>query len=900
MADDYVMFRLSNKNILMNVDPLDPSAGTIPDVKKMGDFSRILNQMENKIRSATGEAGFKFNRNLRYTDPSRNYQYQDVVVQKEFYNTVIDVLKGYEASLNIGSAGVDPITGEPIKNTYLAEANARNARLIEYTKTIKGKKAQASFLKEAQRAGGYAYADPTLKNPERMKAFIPVTEDEYNALATAHANKTGKKPETEIYKRTFTATEKESSYENRVRKAEAKEKEKAREEKEKEKEDKEKKESRRKTLRTISTVVAIITIVLDVCRRILTATLARASEAREQSVTAHTMQVPTSVLKEFKFIEQASGMKEGTIEGAVSDVQKNFGDPTNPNEKALGTLARVMGGKVADLVKSGMGNSDPYTLMKEIVDAFFTQAMSGKNSLGQNVGQAQAVREMTTVLQGVSPDLATFFSHMANENLYGAYKGMIKNSDDYMHLTTIVGTKEITDLKNLSTLGTEVDELKSKFSQIKAYLAEDFLTSLRGLIKKINNLDVGKTATQVVDETEKAFSLYREKEVEMQKLQKVQLGKIAGAIDASGIDYKSFGYKTSTEVVDAIQNGTAPKELLSNLHGFLDTTNGKDLQTAILLYDTYTRYLYYAKSKLQEGLKGKSIKYDASEWTSASIATGEALEDNEINKKFGLITSDYGMLLVVPDAISGNKEKQENFNLLFMSKLSESAYGASYTSANASTNFGDSMRKSVDEYEKKYLGRKMTFEDLFVDGYLQSNQGNALIKHVNEKLGLTGKDAIKTTTSRRFSWGDSRMQLLQYMFATGQLTDEDLPASIKYFSISSPIQTKLDKKQFEEEYSKQKFQNFIETEAGRQDMTALLADLSTQLAGRNAQVYQKVTADAKNKQFTFSFIAKTPEGKVLSTKSIVLDDSDITTDYTKEIPFTVDFNKVTSDNSMTP
>jgi hypothetical protein len=891
MADDYVMFRLSNKNILMNVDPLDPSAGTIPDVKKMGDFSRILNQMENKIRSATGEAGFKFNRNLRYTDPSRNYQYQDVVVQKEFYNTVIDVLKGYEASLNIGSAGVDPITGDPIKNTYLAEANARNARLIEYTKTIKGKKAQASFLKEAQRAGGYAYADPTLKNPERMKAFIPVTEDEYNALATAYANKTGKKPETEIYKRTFTATEKESSYENRVRKAEAKEKEKAREEKEKEKEDKEKKESRRKTLRTVSTVVAIITIVLDVCRRILTATLARASEAREQSVTAHTMQVPTSVLKEFKFIEQASGMKEGTIEGAVSDVQKNFGDPTNPNEKALGTLARVMGGKVDDLVKSGMGNSDPYTLMKEIVDAFFTQAMSGKNSLGQNVGQAQAVREMTTVLQGVSPDLATFFSHMANENLYGAYKGMIKNSDDYMHLTTIVGTKEIVDLKNLSTLGTEVDELKSKFSQIKTYLAEDFLTSLRGLIKKINNWDIGKTYEQKVTETEEALALYRERAPEMEKLQKMQLSKIAGAIDASGIDYKSFGYKTSTEVVEALQNDTMPKELVQKLYTYMYSSEGKQLRTAVALHDKYVKYKYYAESQIQKGIAGKNISYDPSEWTSASIATGEAIKDNNIDSKFQVsktLTLHGGEYEATIS--TANKEKLKNYNSLLGHKIGDYVYGIS-----------DQQNSTiVDEYEKAFIQRKITLEDLFTYGTLDRDVGNKLIRQVNDKLGLTGKDAIKEHISFGFNWKDKEIQRIAELFAEGKLTDDDLGAEFKKHAIQQNVYSNLWFKLQEGELSESKFSRFIETEAGRQDMTALLADLSTQLAGRNAQVYQKVTADAKNKQFTFSFIAKTPEGKVLSTKSIVLDDSDITTDYTKEIPFTVDFNKVTSDNSMTP
>lgn len=901
MADDYVIFRLSNKGILMNKDPLNPSAGTIPDIKRMGDFSRILSLMENRIRSVTGEDGFKFNRNLRYTDSANNYQYQDVVVQKDFYNSVIGALQGYEETLNIGSAGLDPLTGDAIRNTYLAEANAKNARMIEYARTIKGKKAQASFLKEAQKAGGYAYADPTLKNPERMKAFIPVTEDEYTSLAAAYANKQGKKPETEIFNRVFVQARKQGSYEGRVRKDTEKKKEEKEQEKQKEKEarkeEKEKKETRAKGLRVMSTIISTIMLVVDICRRILTATLARASELKQQSVTAHTFQIPASVLKNFRYTEQARGIKEGTIEGAVSAVQQHFGDVTNINDKALHTLSRVMGGSVVDLVTSGMGGKDPYALMQEILNSFFAQAMSGKNSLGQNVGQAQAVREITTVLQSVSPELATLFSHMADENLYGVYKGKIKNYDDYTKLSTVIEKQDMVGLKNLAALGTEVDELKSRFNQIKNYLLEDFLVSIRGLVKKINNTDIGKTQTQIVEETTQAIAIYREKVDEMSSLQNLQLGKVAGAIDTSGIDYKSFGYKNANEVVAALQERTAPKELTKALASHVRSPEGKDLSNALDLYDTYTKYKYLAEKQIAKGIQGESVKYDASEWTTASIVAGEALKDKNIDKDFNVAKS-----LVIKDGeetvviMSKDKEKVANYNsLLKPTVYGDTAYKGAVTE--------EKDREILTEYEKSYLGRAITFRDIFFRGgkeyKLDLTQGTDMINTINARLRQKGKPEIKPNAIFDYKWKDKNIQQIASYLEDGTLTDKDFEFMKKY-AIEQSTYGRLILKREEKALADKNITSYIQAEANRYDIDSLLSELTDKIAGKQVQLYQRVSADATKKQFTFSFVAKTPEGKEIGSKTIVVEDNDITTSFKQDIPFTVDFNKATSDNSMTP
>jgi hypothetical protein len=93
-------------------------------------------------------------------------------------------------------------------------------------------------------------------------------------------------------------------------------------------------------------------------------------------------------------MEMAHSMKEGTITGAMADIQNKFGNITSLDEKSLEALAVVMGNQIEDMAKMGIGASNPEAIVGAIVDAFNAKANAGYNSVGQYVGEQQGRREL--------------------------------------------------------------------------------------------------------------------------------------------------------------------------------------------------------------------------------------------------------------------------------------------------------------------------------------------------------------------------------------------------------------------------------------------------------------------------------------------------------------------------
>ena len=121
---------------------------------------------------------------------------------------------------------------------------------------------------------------------------------------------------------------------------------------------------------------------------------------------AHDVGVTALERRGYDIFDIAHGMEKGSTFGAIKSIQGMFGDVTALDEKALGTLARVMGSEVGEAVHSGMGGQNPDQLLEKIMDKYFKQYLSGRNSLGQQVGMEQARRELVTSLQSISPEIA--------------------------------------------------------------------------------------------------------------------------------------------------------------------------------------------------------------------------------------------------------------------------------------------------------------------------------------------------------------------------------------------------------------------------------------------------------------------------------------------------------------
>lgn len=540
---EWVTFRIDNSGIKFEM----PDGSVVNDIKKMGDFDSILNRFEKKMQSATGNNSFRFNTGLRFSDTKTGYQYQDVVIRKEDYDTIIKVLEGYESSLDLGTYGDD------IPNTYLANSKSEPVRLLNYTRKIEGAKARAKMKKEAYLAGGMANEDFTPKNPERMSATLFVRESEYQRLL--EENKDYKNPEAavanKIYKDTFEGTilkqkeekalrkrkenlsvdeevaayfEEEKKAEQKKQALKIKEEEehrkkelayeknwyKAEENKKKEEDknslleeiDKRKKEedSVRKTSTVVKSIFAVVIILADMARRILTAVLNNATKIDKETVESNNIGMSYIDRRNADIFDVAHGMEKGSTFKALQSIQNSFGDVTNLNDKALTTLARVMGNEVAELVNSGMGGEDPERLLERIMNAYFKNWQEGKNSLGQYVGQSEARRELVTSLGKTMPEIAYLLGRMIDDSSSGKYGREIQDYQSWRN-TTQTNRTNLTDAeaKYAAELGTKYNEILAIVEDLKTSFLTQLLLSMDDLLTKIKNIKIGQSADSVIE-----------------------------------------------------------------------------------------------------------------------------------------------------------------------------------------------------------------------------------------------------------------------------------------------------------------------------------------------------------------------------------------------------------------
>ena len=186
-------------------------------------------------------------------------------------------------------------------------------------------------------------------------------------------------------------------------------------------------------LGNILKIVALQGLLVNITRRILTSVLDNASKAKTNAVEGITLGVTGQQLQYYNVLEKTYGLKPDTFKGAMQGIQKMFGNITNLDEKALGELARVMGGKVTDLVNSGMGGSNPEELMGLILDSYFQQYKQGKNSVGQYIGQQGARRELVSALSLVSPEMSKILERWIEADRVGKWSGKVNTFSEFVN-----------------------------------------------------------------------------------------------------------------------------------------------------------------------------------------------------------------------------------------------------------------------------------------------------------------------------------------------------------------------------------------------------------------------------------------------------------------------------------
>ena len=559
--------------------------------KLEANINRLISVIERGMKGTVGEGGFLFNRDRYEVNPQTGAGKLPIVIKQEYEKQALEMLK-YVGGKEFG---------QTLSNKFMSGINVEDAVKVEIAKsTVAGKKAQNALIAEASKAGGYAeILPPTKAHAERVKATL------FTSASDARTD-------SELWAETFTETTRLSKSEKKARKiaekerkeielakgAEAEEKRLAKEEAQSEreqdklrkndekrlaKEEKDKQARHARLLGTVAKVIGTLTVIADIARRILTASIRNASEQTKLAVKATDMEVGYPEARQFGFFETSKGLPKGTILGAIGALQGKFGDVTNLDEKALGTLARVMGASVEDMVRSGMGGKEPERLMESILDKFFKQWKEGKNSLGQNVGQADARRELVTVLRQISPELASMFSKWTSEYSMGINAGRGDTWSEYSRLQKFAVLPVSTQMAVTET-GQLVDKVNGMIENFKQNVMASLITSLNGLIQKIANSDLGLNEAEKAEKWEdnrmaniKAGKLYKQKRDIAQKKVTQTLEKEFGI---KGAYYNDSGMLTipDKEVGDVVAEAKT-RGMLDFIYAYEEANVAQNLLT---------------------------------------------------------------------------------------------------------------------------------------------------------------------------------------------------------------------------------------------------------------------------------------------------------------------------------
>ena len=647
------------------------------------------------------------------------------------------------------------------KDPYAAGLNqTENFRRISFHKSFHGALAQKTAKDAVAAVGGTAVPDPSKKMKDRMKIDFAVSENEWNqALQNAGGDVT--KATTSLSgKFTRRNLKQAEKYSDDVQ-ANQKEKD---EERQRGKEERENKSNRRKMLHGLTIVVSFLAGIADITRRILTASLARASEIKRDSLNAKSLGITYSDMREYRAQETAMGLEKGIITAGMSELQAGIGDITNLDQNMLSELAKVLKSDVVEGINLGLGQTDLDNVYKEILNTYFARGQAGVNSAGVQVGKYQAERELATALEKAGlGKIAEVLRNMFYTQDTGIYRGRLSTQDafsDYMGLTTAytMGFSTV-DNKHFAELGQVVDNVKAKFVSLKENLEKLVLVSLEGLINKIDNWDIGKSPEEKANENATNLRLNQQARSKMTALAQASSNRANALFAEAGIDFSSFGEGATAETVITELNKSGwnigalsedKKAAYNAMLQFARTDKGRQAIYSLITANQASKKAQQADEAITKGRKKGNINYNKAAYTDAAIQSEvqdiiESFYTDEERKKTSNANLNYNTLdLGIYDIPV----------LGLLNKATASGY--SYSSSALYTQLSN-------EY---YGGKRITYDEALASGSsfaLTQALYDMLPDSMKGKAGRTGKVSEK-----------KQREAVKRALASGALTQEDV------------------------------------------------------------------------------------------------------------------------------
>lgn len=633
-------------------------------------------------------------------------------------------------------------------------SKTENFRRISFHKSFHGALAQKTAKDAVEAVGGTAVPDPSRKMKDRMKIDFAVSENEWNQAlqkANGDATKATTSLSGKFARRNLKQAEKYSDDVQANQKEKDEERQRGKEERERGKEEREDKSNKRKMLHWLTIVVSFLAGIADITRRILTASLARASEIKRDSLNAKSLGITYSDMREYRAQETAMGLEKGIITAGMSELQAGIGDITNLDQNMLSELAKVLKSDVVEGINLGLGQTDLDNVYKEILNTYFARGQAGVNSAGMQVGKYQAERELATALEKAGlGKIAEVLRNMFYTQDTGIYRGRLSTQDafsDYMGLTTAYtmgyGTVEN---KHFAELGQVVDSVKSKFESLRDNLNKLVIDSIGGLIQKIDNWDIGKSAEEKLRDTRTNIQLNAAARDRLQNSANIARSQYTQMFREAGINAADFGIKGVNTIDEFLAftntsegqywspKGEQEKEAYNNLVQFLNTEQGSKAIKLVHYTQTAEKKAKQADEAYKKGLKTGKVGYNKADYTASAIAV-----DMKKNLTEAWFSNEFSAV-----------------NLLYRSGRGDNARKALFTN-----------QEVWEEYKRTFLlGNPMTYETA-----LASGEANSLTNALYDRAKDSYKSSNKWDKEKKKM---SKEALVKQALKDGILTNDDI------------------------------------------------------------------------------------------------------------------------------
>ena len=628
---------------------------------------------------------------------------------------------GYAA----GSLSLDP---------YTKIKNESDSRIITFNKSFYGAHSKKVLKDIVNELGGTAELNPTKKRKDQMKIDFPVSEyawQEELAKTDGDVSKAKENLKNDFIRKNLKPAVK---YSDDVL-SERKEKEKIEEEK---KEEKEQKQSRISILGKIALIAKVLATIADITRRILTATLQRASEITKERQDAVSNGTTQEKVRQYYTTEGAMGMGKGTILEGMQELKSGLGNTANLDNNMLFELSKVLRSDIISGIKLGEAGTNTENVMKQILDAYYKQAQRGVNSLGQQVGVRNAEIEMAGALEKAGlGKLAEILRAMFYANDTGIYKGRVTDFDSFNSLSPHY-TNGLTDVDNkyASELGQSINALKQRFNDLKENLEQGLLISLGNLINKINNWDIGKSVEEKTEDNRTNSVLLSKARAQYTNRAESASKRANKIVKDAGIDLSAFGeYGTDISTFvkymysDAFHTDEEfgritdeQKETIKKFKQFLITDKGEEFIKAMIESEYALDFANKADKAYKKGMKTGDFNYDIAGYTDGAYQS--AIQDD---------------ITTLLSDVATNGKKQEVHKKISLSLL--------YNFFHADRN---GLSEDILQYKlaQQGLSEQQTYKDIINNGGDSSSLTNALYDSLDKtrktvKWWETGKQKKK-------------------------------------------------------------------------------------------------------------------------------------------------------------